>query len=101
MKTARIRMNVSLAGMVGHRDFSAQPGDVVDVPADLAKKWVRSNLAEPAPDAQLSDPDVRLADLTAEEALCRNCESCEQRRATTVLRNRAFCRACYRAHLEL
>jgi hypothetical protein len=101
MKTTRVRMNVSIAGTDERgRDFSAQPGDIIDIEAGLAKKWIRGQHGtEVAPGTPLTSRDLSLADLSIEEALTRNCTHC-QRRATTVFKNKPFCASHARAELE-
>jgi hypothetical protein len=103
MKTTRIRMNVSIAGTDERgRDFSAQPGDVIDVETSLAKKWLRGNHGTEVPrGTQLTERDLNLADLDLEEALTRWCEHCPPgKRAETVFRNKALCRRHARAEME-
>ena len=99
VNTVRLRMNVSIAGTVEGRDFSAQPNDVIDIPADLGKKWIRSGHGTPAPDAELTERDLNLRDLSMEEALTRACEHCDKR-CEIVFRNRGFCNRHYLAELE-
>ena len=98
MKKTRIEMRVSIAGTIGGRDFSAQPHDIVDVPADVAAAWIRSGHAVAAPQAELTSRDLSLADLDAETALTHGCVHCG-RRAVTVISNRALCLRHARAEL--
>ena len=98
MKTTRLRMNVSIAGTDERgRDFSAQPNDVVDVEAGLAKKWIRGGHgSEVPPGTPLTARDLNLRDLDMEEALTRNCRWCNGR-ATHVLGNFPYCRGHFAA----
>jgi hypothetical protein len=101
MKTTRVRMNVSIAGTDERgRDFSAQPGDVIDIEASLAKKWIRGNHGtEVPPGTPLTERDLNLLDLSIEEALQRRCTRCD-RRAQTVFKNKPFCSRHARAEWE-
>ena len=102
-KTLRLRMNVSIAGTDERgRDFSASPGDVIDIEASLAKKWIRGQHGtEVPPGTPLTERDLNLADLDLEEALTRWCEHCPPgRRAETVFRGKPLCRQHARAEWE-
>lgn len=100
MKTTRVRMNVSIAGTVEGRDFSAQPDDIIDLPANVAKKWIAVRHASPvAPGTPLSERDTDLRDLSAEEALHYRCAACDERRAETVIANKPYCLNCSRGVL--
>ena len=82
------------------RDFSAQPGDIIDVEAGLAKKWIRGGHGtEVAPGTPLTERDLSLADLSIEEALQHRCMHCD-RRAQTVFQNKPFCLRHARAEWE-
>jgi len=100
MKTTRLRMNVSIAGTDERgRDFSAQPGDTIDVEAGLAKKWLRGGHGtEVPPGTPLTERDLSLADLSIEEALQRNCRWCNKR-ARCVLGNQPYCVAHFRSQM--
>jgi hypothetical protein len=94
----KIRMKISLAGTLDGKEFSAQPHQVVDVPADTARQWVRNGHAEQVPESTpISDGSDPLRDLSIEEALRRCCERCQQRRARTVVGNHALCGPCAKA----
>ena len=98
-KLSKVRMNISIASEA----WSYQPGQVIEIDADLAKKWVRGGHATPVNgDTPLTRFDTLdgLADLSAAEALRHRCSSCDVRRARFVLRNKPFCPQCYRAELE-
>jgi hypothetical protein len=93
-------MQVSIAGTDSRgRDFSAQPGDIIDIEAGLAKTWIKVGHAAPVPDAELTSRDLNLRDLDAEEALTRPCFSCNETRAQLVFQNQAYCQRCYMAVL--
>jgi hypothetical protein len=95
-KKIRLRMNVSIASP----DWSHQPGEVFDEPADTAAKWIRSGLATAVPkDTPLSSANDLLADLSVEECRQRRCTHCD-RRASYVLRNFAYCARHFRSALE-
>lgn len=101
-KTTKVRMAVSIGGFDERgRIFSAQPGEVVAVSADLAKKWLRGGHATPVDQAAPVTPPDGLADLSAAEALRHRCVNCDKRRAKFVFRNHPLCAACYRAQVEL
>lgn len=104
MKTTRIRMAVSIAGTVAGRDFSAQPGDVVDVEARQAAKWVAGgHAAAVPPSTPLTSRDLSLADLDAEELLhyrCAWCPDSRAQRAEGVYKNLPLCREHFRAAME-
>lgn len=94
-KTRKVRMNVSIAS----ETWAFQPGMIAEVDAGLARQWLRSGLASSVDkNTPVSSPDL-LADLSAEEALQRICESCNQRRAHFVFQNVPYCERCYRAML--
>lgn len=97
----KIEIRVSIAGTVdGDPNWSAQPGDIVEIDSATATKWVASKLAvRAAKDAPLTSQNNLLLDLTAEECLRRNCTHC-QRRAKFVLRNKPYCPGHFRAELE-
>ncbi len=89
--TTRIRMNVSIAGTVAGRDFSAQPGDVCDVESRTAATWIKVGHASLAgPTTPLTARDLNLRDLDMEEGLTRSCEFCEQR-SQIVFQNKPLC----------
>lgn len=92
----RIRMQVSIASST----WSYQPGQVCDVPDKLARTWCKVGHAVEVPrGTPLTLRDLNLADLSAEEALARRCESCNEKRARFVFQNRGYCQQCYRAML--
>jgi len=86
-------MQVSIAGRLAERGgvFSAQVGDVVDVPDALAKKWVEvGHGVRVSADTALTADDANQRDIDAEECLTRQCLFCE-RMAKMVYRNQPLC----------
>ncbi len=94
-KKIRLRVNVSMASPT----FSHQPGEIIDLAADQAEKWIRSKLAvQVSKDTPLSSANDLLADLSAEECRQHRCTHCDHR-AAYVLKNRPYCPRHFRAEL--
>lgn len=98
----RVRMLVSIAGGTAGKIFSFQPGEVVDLEdSPQTRAWIQHGHAEKVSQSTpLTDRDLNLRDLDADEALTRRCFACDRRRARFVLRNQAYCPQCFRAALE-
>ena len=96
----KLKMEVSIAGMLNGKEFSAQPGQIIDVPTVTAKAWIRAghgvSVPESTPVTDGSDP---LRDLSIEEALQRHCVHCATR-AAFVLRNQPLCARHFRSEME-
>jgi hypothetical protein len=91
-------MKVSIAS----RDWSYQPGEVADVEEPLARTWLANGHAESVPaKTPLTDREINLRDLDADEALSRVCENCLHHRARIAFQGRGLCTSCYRAVREL
>ena len=92
----RVKMQVSIASST----WSYQPGQVVDIDDEKARTWIKNGHAERvAPGTPLTNREMNLRDLDAEEALNHSCIHCG-RRAARVLDNKPLCGAHYRAMLE-
>jgi hypothetical protein len=94
----RVKWNVSLASA----KVSYQPGEVVDLPDDnQTRAWLEHGHVERVSSkVPLTNRDIELADLSAEEALAHRCSSCDRARARIVFKNRAYCARCARAAME-
>lgn len=94
----KIKMRVSIASST----FSYQPGEVIDLADEkLARTWLQVGHAEKVPaNTPLSNRDINLCDLDADEVLHRHCSHCN-RRASFVLKNKPYCPQHFRAEQEL
>lgn len=96
----KLKMEVSIAGTLNGKEFSAQPGEIVDVPTVTAKAWIHARHATPvAANTPITTADDPLRDLSIEEALHRHCAHCAAR-ASFVLRSQPLCRRHFRSKLE-
>jgi hypothetical protein len=92
----RVKMQVSIAS----RDWSFQPGEIVDLPDEQARTWIAvGHASRVSPTTPLTSREINLRDLDAEEVLHHRCAHCE-RRARFVLENRAYCPRHFRAKLS-
>ena len=92
----RVRMLVSIASA----KFSYQPNEIVDLEdSPQTRAWVEHGHAEKVSSkTPLSNRDIELADLTADQALHHRCTHCD-RRAAYVFGNKPYCPAHYRAEM--